>query len=126
MTKLPEHLFIGTDGALYDTRKPDWAKHPIRDNYAKHVRDIKSIADVKSSLRSGEYAFPGGYRLAFITGDGCVLSFDAVNDNFIEVAYSLNRNIHDGWYITGLLVCDECEDITVCDYTGETLYDPTE
>lgn len=53
------HFFIDScQGNLHDTRDPNWAKHPLRKNYARHHREIKTVADFKATLRGGQYAWP--------------------------------------------------------------------
>ena len=76
----PNHLFLSDcDGCLYDTRDPEWSKNPpLRANYAIHCGSIKSVADLKATLRAGGFAWPGGYPLYFVTSDGGALSFATV------------------------------------------------
>jgi len=47
--KLPDHLSV-FEVDLWDNRKPSKI---VRSNYSKHIRDIKTFADVKACLRAG-------------------------------------------------------------------------
>jgi hypothetical protein len=90
----------------------------VRKGVAKHYREIDSINKLKSSLRAGEYTFPGCYRLFFITNDGCALSFEAVLDNLQGIYYSMMHGFNDGWNIVGMSTTAECDDKVFCDHTG--------
>ena len=93
----------------------------IRKDVAKHYRQIDSINKLKSCLRAGEYTFPGGYRLFFITNDGACLSFSAVLDNLQSIYYSMMNDINDGWNIIGLSSVEECDEEVYCDHSNELL-----
>ena len=93
----------------------------IRKDVAKHYRQIDSINKLKSCLRAGEYTFPGGYRLFFITNDGACLSFSAVLDNLQEIYYSMRNNMRDGWSIVALGCVNDTDEEIYCDHTSELL-----
>jgi len=83
---LPQHFFISDDGgALHDTREPLWSSRPLRTNYCRSHAIIDTVEDLKSTLRHGEYAIPGGYPLFFVMGDGGASSFEYVRKNLREV-----------------------------------------
>ena len=70
------------DGNLFDTSHDGWHKRePLRANYAKQHRVICTVADLKATLRAGEYAWPGGYQMFLITNCGLAVSFDAVKQS---------------------------------------------
>jgi len=123
MTNLPNHFLVSeSDGHLYDTRRPEWHLNPpLRPNYCRHHLETTTLADVKASLRAGEFTWPGGYRLAFITQDGAVLSFGAVRDNFKEVVWDFHNGASTGWRIAWLINVDESEEPIHCDQTSEML-----
>lgn len=125
MTKqLPEHFFT-TDGALYDTRKPEWHKlPPLRPVYNRHFSEITTTAEFKASLRAGEYTFPGGYTLAFTTADSCVLCFDCARKEAHLILDSIKSDCRDGWCVDGMINVDECDDRIWCDHCGGILSDP--
>jgi hypothetical protein len=93
----------------------------VRKDVAKHYRQIDSINKLKSSLRAGEYTFPGGYRLFFITNDGACLSFSSVLHNLQEIYYSMMNDINDGWNIIGLSSVEECDEEVYCEHSNELL-----
>ncbi len=66
--------------------------------------------DVKRALRSGPYAWPGGYPLFFVTCDGAALSFDAMRERFREEAGA----------VMGVDVNWEDADL-YCDHTGRRI-----
>lgn len=121
--KLPEHLFVGCEGDLYDTRNPEWSKSPpLRSNYERHVRDIKTADDVKACLRAGPYAWPGGYACFFITSDGAVLSFEAARKGFLQIICSLKDGDHGtGWHVCGLGCTADEDETPVCEHTGKAI-----
>ena len=95
---LPTHL-SAFEGSLYDTR--DSGFQPLRENYSKHHRTIASVADLKATLRAGEYAWPGGYQLFFLTNDGETISFDGVRGDFYNTVYEITEG-----YSSRIVACD--------------------
>jgi hypothetical protein len=120
-TALPKHLFISDcDGSLSDTRKPDWTSNPIRKDYRRSFAEIKTVAQLKATLRNGQYTFPGCYPLYFITADGCAISFDALKDkDILRGAYSDIQSRYSG----RIVGCDvNYEDaLLFCEITGNKI-----
>jgi hypothetical protein len=116
---LPDHLFVSScDGALHDTRVPNWHKlPPLRVNYDKGHRSIRSVADLKAALRHGPYAWPGGYPLYFLTSDGEVLSFAVVRAEFKLIARAIQDHDNSGWRVVGCDINYEDQDL-YCAHTG--------
>jgi hypothetical protein len=79
-----------------------------------------SLAEMKATLREGDYAWPGGYPKFFITSDNAVLSFAAVRSNMREVMRSTFTEARDGWQVEAVAVNWEDGDLT-CDHTGERI-----
>lgn len=117
---LPEHLFLSDDGALYDTRRTDWARHPLRAPYRFHFRQIDNTLQLRATLRAGPWAWPGGYPLYFITSDGESLSFESVRENYYQCAYSARYGIDDGWRIIGCEINYEDAELT-CAHSGKPI-----
>jgi hypothetical protein len=118
---LPDHLFVGCEGALYDTRNREWAKNPpLRANYRYTRRKIRSVADLKACLRNGRYAWPGGYPMFFLTSDGATLSFEAVRAEFHNVANAIKHKLNDGWRVVGCEINYEDDDLW-CAHTNERI-----
>jgi len=112
---LPKDFMISdTDGCLYDTSKAGWSGNPpIRTNYRWSHREIKTVADLKATLRAGAWAWPGGYPMYFITSDGGALSFETVRKEFRRIAESVRDQAKDGWTV---VACD-------INYENKELYD---
>lgn len=79
------------------------------------------LLDIKRALRSGPYAFPGGYPLYFITEDGGVLSFAAVRENWREiVSAKLRQDKSGGWFVVAAAI--NYEDASLfCDHTNKRI-----
>ena len=117
---LPRHLFVNSSGDLFDTRRPDWAETPLRKSYRFQYGSISSGRKLRSTLRAGSYAWPGGYPLYFITSDGGALSFQTVRDNLRSVLDSIRTKCDDGWRVVACEV--NWEDLNLYDdHTGEKI-----
>jgi hypothetical protein len=113
--KLPDHLSV-FEGDLWN------ASGVVRSNYERHVRDINTVADLKACLRAGPFAWPGGYACFFITSDGAVLSFDAVQEEFHQVVSAIREgDLRGGWRVVGLGSTADQEETPVCDHTGKCI-----
>ena len=89
------HKFISYNGDLYD-REND---RPIRTNYSKRHRFIKTIADLKATLRAGIWARPGGYPLYLIAQNGNAISFKGAREYFEDIIFAMNRHGDQGLII---------------------------
>lgn len=121
---LPAHLFASDDGALYDTRDPNWSrKPPLRAVYGNaspslwRTDPVSALQSIKALLRFGPYAWPGGYPVYFVTADGAALSHDAVRAQFAQVCDDHLHDASTGWRIVGGAVNYEDPDLR-CDHTG--------
>ncbi len=120
MSKLPNHLFCSESyGALYDTRIDGWAAQPpLRANFSRHHRKIKTVADLKATLRAGPYAWPGGYPLYFILADGESASFNTVKAEFRHICASYLEG-DSAWQVIG---CDvNYESVMRCAISGNLI-----
>ena len=116
-----EHLFVSScDGALHDTRAPDWPRHPLRANYQKTFSRIKTVAEFKATLRNGQYAWPGAYQMYFITSDGAALSFDAAKAEARQIIRAIVDKDFSGWRVVACDINYEDSDL-YCDHTGEKI-----
>ena len=81
-----------------------------------------SLLAIKRALRNGKYAWPGCYPLFFISYDGCVLSFEAVRENWREVVRShLQASYrHSGWSLAAVEANWEDPEL-YCDHSGERI-----
>jgi hypothetical protein len=80
-----------------------------------------TLAEIKSCLRDGAFAWPGGYPLYFVTSDGAALSFSSVRCSWrCVVDAHLRRDKRCGWHIAGVDVNWEDGDL-YCDQSGERI-----
>ena len=77
-------------------------------------------SELKTALRNGPYAWPGGYPLYFVTSDGAALSFDAVRSEYKQVLFSIRHGVNDGWRVIGMQVNWEDPDL-YCGHTGKRI-----
>lgn len=92
-----------TDGARYDTRGVDWSrKQPLRANFSRTFQKIETLAELKATMRNGQYAWPGGYQMYLIMGDGEPAAFDAVRKEWREIVGAFFRDDkRDQWRVVG-------------------------
>lgn len=79
------------------------------------------LSQIKSHLRYGQYAWPGGYPMFFICADGGILSFAAVRQEWRQVCRAMiQHDKRSDWYVVG---CDiNWEDPHMeCEHTGERI-----
>jgi len=93
---------------------------PLRTNYKFQHHNITSGQDLRATLRAGEFAWPGGYQLFFITSDGAALSFDSVRKNLRSVLDSIRTKCNDGWRVVACDINYEDTELT-CDHSGEPI-----
>jgi hypothetical protein len=80
-----------------------------------------TTAELKTALRNGKYAWPGGYPKYFITSDGEALSFDAVKENFHDVVFNMKYlPSFGGWNIVACAINWEDHNLT-CAHTGDKI-----
>jgi len=92
----------------------------IRTNYDRGHQLIESVADLKSALRHGRFAWPGGYPLYFITSDGAALSFKTAREEFPLLCDSIRTGMNDGWRVVAVDVNYE-DSALFCDHSGEKI-----
>lgn len=113
MSKIPSHFTTSSDGDLlrYRESRPGVAD-VVRRNYRKTHSEIRTVADLKATLRNGQWAWPGGYRLTFWTKDGAALSFETVRRQFIAIADAIKReDAYGGWLVVACDVNWEDDDL---------------
>ncbi len=81
---------------------------------------INTIQDLKTALRQGQWAWPGGYPCYFITSDGEALSFDAVKANYRLVFDAVRNCLNDGWRVSAVDINYEDQNLHCAD-TGERI-----
>ncbi len=114
---MPNHLFIASDGDMFDTRNPAWSHaKPLRPGYRRHYREIRTVSNLKATLRAGKSTDLGGYPLFLITSDGAPLCFDCAKKEARNIFDSIDRRSGDGWRVIACdinyedtdLHCDNC------------------
>lgn len=117
----PDHLFVSSDGALYDTRNPDWSRLPaLRNNFRASRRTITTTSDLRATLRAGAYTDVGGYPLYFVTADGGALSYETVRENIRLCMLSIIDDWRDEWRVIGIEVNYEDGDLRD-EHTGKRI-----
>jgi len=81
---------------------------------------INTTKDLKTAMRNGQWAWPGGYPLYFITSDGAALSFDAVRSEYRQVINSIRHRMNDGWRVVAVDINYEDSGL-YCDHTGQRI-----
>ena len=74
-------------------------------------------AELKTALRNGPYAWPGGYPVYFITDNGGVLSYKTVRNN-LRLVFGAYPG--DGWKVAGHEINWEDGEL-FDDHTGERI-----
>lgn len=117
--KLPDYFFICDFGDLYDTRKPNWHKFPpLRYKYKFTHKTITNMRELKATLRAGQFIWPGGYTMYFVTADHHAVSFEGVLQAFADIRRAI---IHqDPERIVGTAINFE-EQHLYCDVTGQQI-----
>lgn len=97
----PDHLFLSSDGSLYDTRNQDWWRNkPLRRGFCYTCSKVENNHHLKATLRNGQHA-DGGYPLYLIAADGEPLSFNAVLMNLRQCMAAINSQLDYDWRIIG-------------------------
>jgi hypothetical protein len=82
---------------------------------------IKTVHDFRRAIRSGPYAWPGGYPLYFECDDGGALSFRTAKENRRRILESIvNGEPGDGWRVVAMEVNWEDSEL-LCDHSGERI-----
>lgn len=77
--------------------------------------------ELKTALRNGPYAWPGGCPLYFLTTDGSVLSFDAVHMEIRQVIRALRHPGADPWWQVDAVCINYEEPDLYCEHTGKRI-----
>lgn len=114
--KLPDYLFISSDGHMYDTRRPDWSKHPLRYGYAD--TSAPGTIGIRAAIRN-PYAWPGGYALFAITSDGACLCMTCCRKEYRLISDSVRNKSNDGWRITAFDCTANVDEVPDCDHCSK-------
>lgn len=114
MSMQPHYFIDSCEGNLHDTRDPNWASNPLRRNYRKAHREIRSVADFKATLRHGAHAWPGGYPLYLLMEDGECMHFHCARQNAREIIAAIRASWRNGWRCVACDVNYEDSDMYCC------------
>lgn len=84
------------------------------------TNDDYTIGTFRCDIRTGRYAWPGGYPTYFICNDGAALCYDCAKDNRRLILEAIRDRGHSGWRVIRHDVNWEDEELT-CDYCGKTI-----
>lgn len=109
------------DKIIYDDGELHIFKSDIRrPNFSRHHREIQTVADLKATIRAGQYTGLGGYQIVMFCSDGHELCFDCARNEFRQVAAAVRDNDrHSSWNVVG---CDVIyEGKFHCAHCGKTV-----
>ena len=79
------------------------------------------LKQLKEAIRSGPYAWPGGYPMFAIMTDGGALCFDCLRSEWREIVDAHKRSdTTGGWMVEGLDINWESADLT-CDHCSKEI-----
>lgn len=80
-----------------------------------------TLAEIKKALRDGPYAWPGGYPMYFVMGDGEPMSFKAVRQEWRQIVAAHLRGADTGeWFVAGADINWEDGEL-YCAHTNERI-----
>jgi len=82
--------------------------------------NISNIHDLKTIVRNGPYAWPGGYPIYFITSDGDALSYETVKSEYRLICESIRDHDDSGWRVIAADINYEDSSL-FCEHTGELI-----
>jgi hypothetical protein len=83
--------------------------------------NIRTVKDFKVALRTGPYAWPGGYPLYFLCSDGEALSFTAARQNAKLIMQAVkHQDRTGGWLVEAMDINYEDTDL-YCVHTNERI-----
>lgn len=80
-----------------------------------------TVEQFEQYLENGPFAFPGGYPIYFITADGCALSFEAAEEQRVQIVDAIKEpGTNDQWRAIGCEINWE-DSALYCDHTGKQI-----
>ena len=76
----------------------------------KNINNRDKINFVKHAIRE-KFAFPGGYEILGVTGDGALLCSNCMKDNFKSILWSIKNSCDDGWKVETLTLSNAFEPV---------------
>lgn len=84
---------------------------------------IATVSDFRRFVRSGPFAWPGGYDRFAVTNDGAVLCHRCCNTERRQIADAIGSKCDSGWWVVGAQLACDTDDFTACDHCGVILVD---
>lgn len=83
---------------------------------------IRTVSDFRRFIRSGPYAWPGGYDVLFATSDGGTLCHACAESNRRQVVDSLAIvDVRGGWHVSGVFLSCDTDGELWCDHCDKLL-----
>ena len=79
-----------------------------------------TLQEIKTALRQGRFAWPGGYPLYFVSRQGEAFSFEGVKAEWCQVVQDYLWDRDTGWQIAGVDMNYEDADL-YCAITGDRI-----
>ena len=76
-------------------------------------------------VAENKYAWPGGYELFAVCGDGGILCANCCAENMELIALD-EDNRWSGWHVIGIDSAENCEELTMCDHCSRVIFDAEE
>jgi hypothetical protein len=73
--------------------------------------------DLKQFIRSGGYAWPGGYQCALLMQDGECIDAQSARENFRQILRSTKDKARDGWQAAAVFIHWEGDPL-ICAHSG--------
>ena len=87
---------------------------PLRTDFKRHHRHITTGRELRSSIRAGAFAWPGGYDIGFICDDGGLLCHGCVKAELYNITHSIRTECSDGWRVVGAAIIEEHDNCSHC------------
>jgi hypothetical protein len=79
------------------------------------------VSDLKSFIRSGGYAWPGGYNMALMMFDGECIDAQSARENYRLIRRAMKSNDHrSDWMPVTTFIHYEGDDI-ICAHSGRVI-----
>lgn len=76
--------------------------------------------ELREAIRA-KFAWPGGYEIFGVTGDGGTLCCDCMRKEYRQVAWSRRNNVNDGWKVDAVDCMGNVEGPITCDNCGKEI-----
>ena len=85
---------------------------------------INRVETFRRFVRSGPYAWPGGYEQFAVTSDGGILCYDCCEKERRNIVDAIARKDHNGWNVIGADCTANSDEMEVCSHCGSVIFNP--